>query len=99
MSFVEHTFLYHIRRLDHRHNFSPYFYSFYLSTAENTPLLAWNALLRHPLAAFVPQLGLSTALGFVLGAEDLAFAWLVQTLTFVTFNKVCTSQVCVAPSV
>lgn len=91
--FLEHTFLYHIHRLDHRHNFSPYFYSFYLSTSSNLPSVPWSSFIRHPLAAFLPQLGLSIALGFAFGAKDLAFAWLVQTLTFVTFNKVCTSQV------
>ena len=91
--FLEHTFLYHISRLDHRHNFSPYFYSFYLSTAPSLPSVPWSSLVRHPLAAFIPQLGLSVGLGFVFGARDLPFAWLVQTMTFVTFNKVCTSQV------
>jgi hypothetical protein len=91
--FLEHTFLYHIHRLDHRHNFSPYFYSFYLSTSSHFPSVPWSSSVRHPLAAFLPQLGLSIALGFTFGAKDLAFAWLVQTLTFVAFNKVCTSQV------
>lgn len=91
--FLSHTFLYHITRLDHRHNFSPYFYSFYLSTSPSLPSVPWSSLIRHPLAAFIPQLGLSVGLGFAFGKEDLAFAWLVQTMAFVTFNKVCTSQV------
>lgn len=92
--FIEHTYLYHLRRLDHRHNFSPYFYTFYLSSFEDAETQArWSELVRHPLAAFVPQMGLSLALGFKFGAQDLPLAWLLQTLAFVTFNKVCTSQV------
>ena len=89
--FLEHTFLYHIHRLDHRHNFSPYFYPIYLATS-STSKSTWTTLLRHPLAAFVPQLGLSIGLGFAFGAKDLTLAWFVQTFAFVTFNKVCTSQ-------
>jgi phosphatidylinositol glycan class M len=85
--FLEHTFIYHISRLDHRHNFSPYFYPIYLS------LTSASSILRHPLASFAPQLGLSVGLGFVFG-DDLGMAWFVQTFAFVTFNKVCTSQVC-----
>jgi phosphatidylinositol glycan class M len=91
--------LYHIHRLDHRHNFSPYFYQFYLSSAPNfasafssSALSFVSSLARHPLAAFLPQIGLSTAAGFLLGARDLSLAWFVQTVVFVMFNKVCTSQ-------
>lgn len=96
--FVQETFLYHLSRLDHRHNFSPYFYPYYLahSPPAAVELLSpswFRSLARHPLAAFLPQLVLSIGLGFRYGVEDLPYAWLVQTFAFVTFNKVCTSQV------
>ncbi|GAA5838641.1 hypothetical protein JCM11251_003251 [Rhodosporidiobolus azoricus] len=92
--FLEHTFLYHLSRLDHRHNFAPYFYPFYLAGSAAPPsfdnTLQWLA--RHSLAAFLPQLGVSSALGFLAGRRDLPFAWFAQTVAFVAFNKVCTSQ-------
>ncbi|BGP41952.1 GPI mannosyltransferase 1 [Rhodotorula kratochvilovae] len=92
--FVRETFLYHLSRLDHRHNFSAYFYPFYLSASPSAPAPSstLHLLARHPLSAFIPQLALSLGLGALFGAEDLPFAWLVQTFAFVTFNKVCTSQ-------
>ncbi|SGY18943.1 BQ5605_C014g07513 [Microbotryum silenes-dioicae] len=103
--FISHTFLYHLHRLDHRHNFSPYFYSYYLSsTSTSLPTSSTLlSLIRHPLVAFIPQLGSSITLGFYLSSSkdptpdqsspsDLPFIWLIQTLVFVTFNKVCTSQ-------
>lgn len=100
--FVQETFLYHLSRVDHRHNFSPYFYPYYLANspaaaatveAGSGALTRLQLFSRNPLAAFLPQLVLSLGLGFLFGAQDLAYAWLVQTFAFVTFNKVCTSQV------
>ncbi|KAJ7444927.1 glycosyltransferase family 50 protein [Mycena latifolia] len=97
--FLYESYLYHLHRLDHRHNFSPYFYLIYLTypslgstVAPNLPM--WNRLLRSPLASFAPQmvLALGTGLAFGHRKDDLIFAWFVQTVVFVVFNKVCTSQ-------
>ncbi|GAA5902874.1 glycosylphosphatidylinositol-alpha 1,4 mannosyltransferase I [Sporobolomyces salmoneus] len=95
--FLQETFLYHLSRLDHRHNFSPYFYPYYLSsfsssTAFESASSFLHCLAAHPLAAFLPQMILALGLGFLFGAKDLPYAWLVQSFAFVAFNKVCTSQ-------
>lgn len=104
--FLYETYLYHLHRLDHRHNFSPYFYLIYLtypslergSEMPNATTL-WEHLIRSPLFSFVPQMSLSLGLGFIYGYDKrhLPFAWFVQTMAFVTFNKVCTSQVNILP--
>ena len=98
--FLYESYLYHLHRLDHRHNFSPYFYLTYLTypsidltTLE--PLLFWSRIMRSPLTSFVPQMVLALGLGLLFGRrkEDLVFTWFLQTVVFVVFNKVCTSQV------
>lgn len=85
--FLQHTFLHHVTRIDHRHNFSPYSTLLYLTAAGDTSF-------HFETLAFLPQLGLSIfALPLVLAKKDLATTMLAQTFAFVTFNKVCTSQV------
>ena len=98
--FLEESYLYHVHRLDHRHNFSPYFYLVYLTypSAPGEPLLeaaGWRGLLRSPLTSFVPQMALALGTGLLFGRykQDLVFTWTVQTFMFVVFNTVCTSQV------
>ncbi|KAJ6502378.1 glycosyltransferase family 50 protein [Mycena sanguinolenta] len=97
--FLYESYLFHLHRLDHRHNFSPYFYLIYLTypsrdaaTALALPLL--SRLLRSSLTSFVPQMTLALGSGLAFGRRqaDLVFAWFVQTVVFVIFNKVCTSQ-------
>ena len=89
--FLQHTFLHHITRIDHRHNFSPYNTLLYLSSAGMTQNT--NIPLNFESLAFIPQILLSTLLIPVSTARlDLPSTMLAQTLAFVTFNKVCTSQ-------
>ncbi|KAI1500150.1 GPI mannosyltransferase-like protein 1 [Biscogniauxia marginata] len=91
--FLTHTFLHHVTRIDHRHNFSPYNVLLYLTSAEAARPGAPAAPLRIESVAFLPQLLLSTVLIPLVGAKkDLPTTMLAQTFAFVTFNKVCTSQ-------
>jgi hypothetical protein len=83
--FWDEALSYHLIRKDHRHNFSPYFLLFYLEAVQSLP--AWL-----PLAAFLPQLLLLTAIACKYARRDLPFAVFLQTFVFVAFNKVCTSQ-------
>ena len=94
--FVAQTFLHHVSRVDHRHNFSPYNVLLYLTSAEPKDDAATGSLLPGiESLAFAPQLLLSTVLiPFVGAKKDLPTTMLAQTFAFVTFNKVCTSQVC-----
>ncbi|TGZ83350.1 GPI mannosyltransferase 1 [Ascodesmis nigricans] len=86
--FLLHTFLHHISRLDHRHNFSPYNILLYLISsptgASSTPFATY---------AFIPQILLAgVILPLACAKRDLPGCLFVQTFAFVAFNKVCTSQ-------
>lgn len=82
--FLDETYLYHITRRDHRHNFSLWFYQIYLTFGnEQSTLLG--------LLTFVPQLLLAFVIGWAFG-KDIFFSCFAQTFAFVVFNKVCTAQ-------
>lgn len=83
--YIQEGFIYHVTRVDTRHNFSIYFYLLYLSTDYNIPGLG--------LATFAPQFVLLVAYGLVYGTrEHLLVAMFAQTVSLVAFNKVVTSQ-------
>lgn len=92
--FLTHTFIHHLTRLDHRHNFSPYNTLLYLESA--SPIS--NSTQSTPFSfsfsrlAFIPQLTLSTILLPLLAGKSLPATMFAQTLAFATFNKVATSQ-------
>lgn len=75
--------------MDHRHNFSPYNILLYLGSSA-----PGSSYIHLESAAFLPQLLLSAVLvPLLLAKKDLPSTMLAQTFAFVTFNKVCTSQV------
>jgi phosphatidylinositol glycan class M len=94
--FLEHSYLYHLIRSDHRHNFSPYNTLLYLNSSPKPPgLESGSASFELERLAFLPQLLLSAVfIPLALAKKDLPNTMLAQTFAFVTFNKVCTSQVC-----
>lgn len=85
--FLNETYLYHITRKDHRHNFSLYFLHMHLSSLEASS--SWS--LVTSLLSFGPQLALVLLLG-IFFANDIILACFLQTFAFVALNKVCTSQ-------
>lgn len=93
--FLEHSYFYHLIRIDHRHNFSPYNTLLYLnSSPKPTGVDLGTSSFELERLAFLPQLLLSAVfIPLALSKKDLANTLLAQTFAFVTFNKVCTSQV------
>jgi phosphatidylinositol glycan class M len=88
--FLEHSYFYHLIRIDHRHNFSPYNTLLYLNSSPHTSSTSFEL----ERLAFVPQLLLSAVfIPLAISKKDLPSTMLAQTFAFVTFNKVCTSQV------
>jgi len=84
--FLHETYLYHVGRQDIRHNFSPYFYLIYLKDQ------TWQSSSFLKIFCFVPQAAfvLVTSVSFY---DELELCLLCLTFLFVSFNKVCTSQV------
>ncbi|CAF3336480.1 unnamed protein product [Rotaria socialis] len=80
-TYLHETYLYHITRRDARHNFSPYFYLTYLRPD--------NSLL--PFVTFIPQI-FNTLVFSCRLYDRLELCLFALTFSFVTFNKVTTSQ-------
>jgi phosphatidylinositol glycan class M len=86
-TFLYETHLYHLVRKDNRHNFSVYFY---LTGSQPSAVTAFDLLFKI-LLDFGPQLALLLSITFTY-YKDISFCILLQTMTFVAFNKVCTVQ-------
>jgi phosphatidylinositol glycan class M len=83
--FLQETFLYHLTRTDHRHNFSIWFYSLYLSFNKPSGFMM-------SMAAFLPQVLVQAILIWKFAKQDVLFCFCLQTMAFVCFNKVITAQ-------
>ena len=86
MEFLEETYLYHLSRVDPRHNFSPYFYPAYLRAGSMDALGdtgAWFGMAGLAMQLFISHRVAST---------DVAMAFMIQSMAFVCFNKVSTAQ-------
>ncbi|GEQ66860.1 hypothetical protein JCM33374_g523 [Metschnikowia sp. JCM 33374] len=100
--FLYHSYIYHLTRLDHRHNFSLYNIMLYYKSAIVSSVSSGSGLFWDYLGqlmgsvekfAFLPQLLLSAVvIPLLLAKEDITACLFVQTFAFVGFNKVMTSQ-------
>ena len=98
---LDEAFLYHFSRVDHRHNYSMFWYWIYLSRA-NVAKLSVNAdtlslVQGGGLGVFgkllmIPQLVLLTFCSIGVASLDLSFTLFLQTFLFVALNKVITAQ-------
>lgn len=89
--FIQDTYLHHLTRSDHRHNFSAYNTLLHLSSAY--PASGSSSFPPFERLAFAPQLLLSAILiPLALAKRNIASCMLTQTYAFVGFNKVVTSQ-------
>ncbi|GMM49364.1 glycosylphosphatidylinositol-alpha 1,4 mannosyltransferase I [Starmerella bacillaris] len=84
--YLDQSWIYHLIRLDHRHNFSAYSTILYYTSATGITMP-----IEHYV--FVPQLLITAViLPLAFARRNLMGTMAIQTVTFVTFNKVCTSQ-------
>mmetsp|Transcript_12445 Transcript_12445/g.24797 ORF Transcript_12445/g.24797 Transcript_12445/m.24797 type:complete len:492 (+) Transcript_12445:90-1565(+) len=88
---LHHGLLYHLGRMDNRHNYSPFWYWIYLAGARCPP---HPSRMSAALSAFssLPQLAVILLTSVGLAPDDLPVALLVQTLFFVAANRVATAQ-------
>ncbi|GFE54393.1 GPI mannosyltransferase I [Babesia ovis] len=81
--YIYEAYLYHYIRMDHRHNFSIYFNYMYH--------MADSGVKMNAIIAFIPQLACLFGYG-LFGYWDLKISMFLQTISFVSLNKVCTCQ-------
>ncbi|KAF7278022.1 phosphatidylinositol glycan anchor biosynthesis class M [Rhynchophorus ferrugineus] len=90
--FLYESLIYHFMRVDFKHNFSLYFYLQYLAAWIKFDY--WAITIWQPLLMNLPSLILMLFLSIYFGLNRycLNFAILSETVVFVIYNKVVTSQ-------
>jgi phosphatidylinositol glycan class M len=92
---LEEGLLYHFSRVDHRHNYSMFWYWIYLARsrlAKTGGDIALSSLSTLGKSMMVPQVILLLYSSLGIAPFDLSFALFVQTFFFVAMNKVITAQ-------
>lgn len=92
---LEEGLLYHFSRVDHRHNYSMFWYWIYLARARVVDLggkMASSSLATMGRVLLLPQIILLLFSSMGIAPYDLSFALFLQTFFFVAINKVITAQ-------
>lgn len=90
--YLEQSFLYHLRRKDLQHNFSPYFYIFRLYPRHHE-LISYVAFIAQFIGiTFMSAMNVSFENNRRTKNRKLSFSLFTTTFIFVSLNKVCTSQ-------
>lgn len=94
---LDEGLLYHFKRVDHRHNYSMYWYWIYLAwgRAAVPELGGVRGGVPGRYLGLIPLVPQILILGFIslgIAPYDLTFALFCQTFSFVAFNKVITAQ-------
>ncbi len=94
MEFLEETYVYHLSRIDPRHNFSPYFYPAYLMAGKPTGSMSGPSSYLGDTGSLFGILGIVVqfCIAHTIAPRDLSMAFMLQSMAFVTFNKVSTAQ-------
>jgi phosphatidylinositol glycan class M len=96
-AFVHETYLFHVTRVDTRHNFSLYFLQLYLDSSAQIEAAAAGVIasgtdrLLLSLSSFLPQVVVLVVLSACC-YRDLPLSLFATSLAFVAWNKVQTAQ-------
>ena len=92
---LQEGLLYHFSRLDHRHNYSMFWYWIYLARGKVSHLggdMSSSSLTIMSKGLLLPQVVLLLYSSLGIAPYDLSFALFLQTFSFVAQNKVMTAQ-------